>query len=384
MITTLFTILVGLLIASVGGYFAWKSYRRRQLRRALRQKRLHGDRDLSIFDVFWDLGANEFALEFLRQEGMLLAEPNELASAHQALSEVIDEHESYSLYLQQTREVIRDFSEQHDSLSSREVVPVLQSSDAKRLPTARQNPDVASAVDVKALERTRRGDSREPEGPQDRLGHLSTESVEVAAQFRRKNGSETARAAGLAPEDLDNITELSLGDILSGLLEGGLVKRLSRWWERRKLRDFKNELDSHFRALFGFYRRESQQTEDFHRPLYREADKWNREASRLRDLSRTFQKQRTGVETACFVLADDARQLAERVASTVRRQTDRVIREIDELGLHSDKPEMAGYLVYINRHALFVDKKSDPEYSRIVENVEKTLDRIQKEMRRLS
>jgi hypothetical protein len=336
--------------------------RRRQLREALQQERPHGQKPgggaaVSLADVFWDLGASDFALEMMRHDGLLVREgtARERRTVHQRLDELIQAAGSYDRFIEDELDAIQEFYEAHRSAGPRRSLPTLESRSRRLIPGQTTNNN-----------RTTNGRTI------GRPGDL--ESVGPAGGFRRPGGA----AAGEV--DLDSIESFSVTDIVDGLVEGQLGSKLETWWNERRLRSLKSQLDDAFESLYDRYVAMVERTPDYYEQLESPARRWEREAERIDELRELGVLEDEPESMCADVLLILAARRARENARTLRTNVREIVETIHEYARHDDFA-MAGYLLYLNRYAFFAGR--DVDYAQDVRRIENRAHKVREEVRQV-
>ena len=110
--------IIGLIALLAGAGACGLAYRtsvqRKEMREAVIAPIACGDSlVLSLFDVFWDLGPNEFTLEMLAHRGLLLDEPEDLSVLLSDLPVRIAEHGGYKQFVDDLLVSIQEYRESH-------------------------------------------------------------------------------------------------------------------------------------------------------------------------------------------------------------------------------------------------------------------------------
>ncbi len=339
-----------------------------QLRESLRARRAFGEHRLSLFDVFWDLGASDFALELMAHHSLLPDDDDdrELFGAWSRLEDLIDQHGSYERFLEDSLEAIQEFFEEHRHAGHRRRLPGLTGAVRRTIPLRLESDK--SDDDSTALAKA--------EKPPSAAG------LRERRQLRRGQGH-----LGLQPEmageeevDLDQIGKLEPLDVLQSVLDGRLGDRIEQWWKMRTLRQLRKELDQALESFYEYYADTARRDPDFYEPLYDAHRRWRDETTRLR-----FTARRRPWDDAPFALAADilfelAVDLAEKLSQRAYHTTYHTIENIHAHARRDDRA-MAGYLVYLNRHAFFAGRQ--PGYADRARKIEYATQRVREEVLRL-
>lgn len=365
-----------------GALLASRRKRRSQIRERSMRKVRHGGVELSIFDVFWDLGVSDYALEIMGHQGLLLESPDDFDHVHLELEQSIETHGSYSAFLDDTLEAIHEFYEEHRDAGSRRKITTLKLRAQKLLPTDATPREEQASTDMVPYQ-NKEDMLAVPGAVADReLG-----AIEARQHYRETHsphflstGADDTEDGGHKTVDVDELTRLEPLDMLQGLFEGRLTENVQRWWSLRKLRQLKAQLDRHFRDLYDLYAENARQQPDFYNALYDVAHRWESERDRIRKLSELEPWQDRPWADCAGALVREARRVAGEIAARAKYNVDVTIEEIHNFARRGD-PEMAGYLLYLNHHAFFVGRV--PGYNKYVERIERAAHRVQKELREL-
>ncbi|MGM0559006.1 MAG: hypothetical protein ACQEVA_21655 [Myxococcota bacterium] len=378
-------LILTLLALSGGGAGSALLARRRRRRAEIRElsvrKVQHDDVELSIFDVFWDLGVSDYALEIMGHQGLLLEDPDDFDHVHLELEESIAAHGSYSAFLDDTLEAIHEFYEEHRSAGSRRKITTLKLRAQKLLPTEATPREVQGSTEMVPYQ-DKEDMLAAPGAAQSReLGAIEARRFyrETHSPHFLSTGADDADG-GHRAVDVDRLTQLQPLEMLQGLFEGRLTENVQRWWSLRKLRQLKSQLDRHFRDLYDLYAANARQQSDFYDALYDVARRWDRERDRIRALSELEPWQDKPWAVCAGAVVEQSRRVATEIAARAKYNVDETIEEIHNFARRGDLA-MAGYLLYLNHHAFFVGRV--PEYGKYVERIERAAYRVQQELRDL-
>ncbi|MEZ4459751.1 MAG: hypothetical protein R3E66_08465 [bacterium] len=354
-------ILILFLGASTAAFVAYVNKKRRRsllmLRDAVRTRgALSHEVEISIFDVFWDLGASDFALEVMASQGLLPRDLQEMPMAHDALGDRIAEQGGYDAFIRENLETIQEFFEEHRRVGARRALPMLTTRNRKTLALPAVGSSPQPSTDLTKVPRPvqLRGMGRATE-----LLDMDTRPVEV---------------------DLDEIARVDPVAILKGVLFGESAE-LDRWWKMRSLRSLRDELNGRLRRLYEAYAFEANSDPDYYRHLYDLAERWQTEARRLDQLKerRPWQGQPWAIAGEALVV--EATATARQLAFRARANVDQTLELIHSHARRGDYA-MAGYLVYLNHHALFVGRISS--YVDVIKAIETLTYKLQDEVRSLA
>ena len=340
-----------------------KAQRRLLLQEGLRAHRRIEDQRLSLFDVFWDLGASDFALELMAHHRLLPENDTGPHDAWSRLADLVAQHGDYGDYLEDSLEAIQEFYDEHRHAGHRRRLPGLTEASSRTVPVP------------KRIE----SDKAPASAPQ--------KSRPTAADVRERRALRAGRQdPGLMADpthdevDLDHVGEFSALDILRSVVDGNLGNQLEKWWKLRRLRQKRQELDEALAELYDFYADVARRNLDFYDPLYDAHQRWRDEATRLRFEARRRPWAGRPWELTADVLFDDAVSLSERLATRAYDTTYHTIETIHDHVRQGNKP-MAGYLVFLNRHAFFAGRH--PEYADHARRVEYATQRVREEIIKL-
>ena len=368
------TIIATLFVLATGGATTAAVRHRRRVQRqlrfknSLRTRRAVAGLHLSIFDVFWDLGASEFALELMIHHHLLPdnGDDPDNFGGWSRLEDLIIQHGNYSDFLEDSLEAIQEFFEEHRRAGHRRRLPGLTGA-ARRV------------VPIPLRLESDRSDATAP--PPDPASPPSSAEVK-----RRRDVRAGKQAPGLYSEltqrevDIDKLGTLGVLDILQSVFDGSLADRIEKWWKMRDLRKLRKELDETLASLYYFYADVARRTPDFYEPIYDAHKRWRDEANRLRLATRRRPWAHEPFEIASDVLFELAIDFSEHLA---KRAWETTFRAVENIHGHARKGDqaMAGYLVYLNRHAFFAGRH--PDYADYSRKVEYATHRVREEVIRL-
>lgn len=342
--------------------------RRQKLTERLRQPRPVAGQSLSLFDVFWDLGASEFALELMAHHDLIPDDGDDLDAfgGWSRLEDLIVQHGNYSEFLDDSLDAIQEFFEQHRQAGHRRKLPGLTGAARRVVPIPRRlesDRDSASAPDV------------------ERATPPTSAEVQQRRDIRAGHDSPGLRTESVAQDvDIDRLGDLGAMDILQSVFDGSLGDRIEAWWKMRQLRKLRKELDAALKVLYQFYADTARRNPDFYAPIYDAHQRWRAEATRLRARSRQRPWAGEPFELAGDVLFELAVDLSETLARRAYQTTYHAVETIHRHAQQGDVA-MAGYLVYLNRHAFFAGRH--PDYADLARKVEFATHRVREEIIRL-
>lgn len=355
----LIAFLMAALALGAGGVAAgWMSRRDRSLVEALSSDRAHDGRRLSLFDVFWDLGASDWALQVMARRGLIPRGPGELAQAHALLEDEIEAHGSYEGFIEVGLDAIQEFFREHREPGSRRRVATLTLTTRRLLAGSEGERAGAATANMVPYGGVSAPRSSPPLLP----------------------GGHSGPEGGSAPVDLDAIPAGNGVDLVRALLEGGVARGVEQWWQERRLRLLRDELDAEFRQLYERYAMAARARPDYYDSVYDLVARWDKECERLVALHARAPWRGERFSRGGRALVGLALETSRRVASEVRRNIDETIEHIHGLARQGEV-EMAGYLLYLNHHAFFVG--CAPDYVEHVERIERAAYRVRAELRQL-
>jgi hypothetical protein len=344
-------------------------HRREKMQEAVRRKRPLRGQLLSLFDLFWDLGVSDYALEIMGAQGLLFSDPDDLHGALSRLEDLVDNHGSYAAYVDDTLEAIQEFYDEHRRAGARRLLPTLTMRQQKLLPL----PEGMSPAQAPSDELV----------PTDGLGRV----IEAPLDERRRMREER-RLTAIVPDpgstetnvDIDALTDRDVLDVLQTLFAGNFADELSRWWRMRRLRTLKKALDERLAAMYDFYTRQVEVTPGFYNHLYDAYTRWREETARIEYLA--FHRPWSGRpwEICADVLVAEALDLSRLLANQAGANAYETIERIHDHARRGDFP-MAGYLVFLNQHAFFAGRGTN--YGEYARQIEFATYRVQEELRKL-
>ncbi len=341
--------LVALAVGAGAGGLAYRSHSsRKEMRQAVVAPIACGDElVLSLFDVFWDLGANEFTLEMVAHRGLLLDEPEDLSLLLTELPVRIAEHGGYKPFVDDLLASIQEYRESHRPTDERRL---LASPERKLLPLPK-SPEAIASEDTLDRQVARM------EAPHGSLVHEPSAEEEV---------------------DIDHVLETDALDLIGSLFAGKGTKKVKRWFGLRAARSLREELDAALASLYDVYGSVLQNTPKALDHLYHDAKRWDAEVVRVGLLASRRSWRKESWADCADALISQAQTLCTSLAESARVDTAATVRRINKLASDGDKA-MAGYLVYLNRYALFAGRLASCESE--VRNVETATHRLRQELR---
>lgn len=319
-------------LAGTGGVAAWwarrnATQRQEAMRLAVQTSIPCGnDAPVSLLDLFWDLGASDFTLEMLAHGHLLLDEPAELSVLMRELPSRIAEAGSYRALVDELLEAISVYSQEHRGAGDRRAIPALAAPAVKALPAAGGSGGTPMRLASQDWEGWRTGQTR---------------------------GALVAEPA--AATDLENALSTGVGSLLSGLFEGNFGQEFKRWNAQREAKRLRDDLDRALEDLLGPYLEHVAHDARAHEFLRDSAHRWTAEKNRIEVLRGAGSFGERSWASCADALLEASSGLAASMAEAAERNVAETLARIDELAAE-DQKAMAGYLVYVNRHALFVGR----------------------------
>ena len=329
-----------------GGAGAWAAVRQRratvsrdEMRAAVRSSiPLGRDAPVSLFDVFWDLGASDFALTMLASRKLLLQRPEDLALLVEILPERVAEHGGYAAFVREQLDAIQEYYREHRGAGDRRAVLALAAPAAKALPAADQ--DGSSAAMRVASDAERGWDAT-------RLGMVADRGA------ARLGDAAMPLAGGAGSVDVDEVVSTDVGRLLGSIFDGSIAREAKRWFAMRAARKLRDELDGALTELYRVYAASVRQSPTSTAHLYDAAKRWDADATRIGALlaDPPFSAERWAL--CGTILLEEAQVMARTLALHAAANIEQTLVTIDTHAQRGN-PAMAGYLVYVNRYAFFV------------------------------
>lgn len=341
------------------------------MRDAIRSRQtIDGQLDVSLFDVFWDLGCSDFALEVMAGQGLLMDDIQELPVTLEALRDRIDEHGSYASFVRENLDAIQEFYRGHRHTGNRRALPALTAKPSKTLPLpavgAAPADDTSNTMPVPYTGRF--APVQRIDDPN--LGNLRSLDAVVL---------HTGESRSLEI-DLDEVTRLEPLRMLKGIFSGSSVE-IERWWELRELRVLRDELDGYLRQLYQHYATMARSRANFYQQLFDTSQRWDVEARRIDALLDENPFSDRPWQLCATAMLEEARAVSRQLAYRSKANVEQTIELIHSHARRADTA-MAGYLVYLNHHAFFAGRSE--EIAEHIRRIETQTYRIQQELRDLN
>lgn len=369
-------ILVFLFVLSGGGGAvsvarSRRAQKRRDMRDAIRQRVEVADKlEVSLFDVFWDLGVSEYALEIMGNQQLLIRDLQDLPVALDALADAVAVHGSYAAFIHETLETIQEFYDEHRRAGNRRALPGLQTRPTKTL-------ELPAVV----------GDDKGDDRSNLPVPYTGSFQPVVARNFNERISARSGGAfaplvtnIGGYEVDVDALTRVDPMRWIKGAIDGRFGKELERWWEMRNVRTLRDELDRMLAGFYTFYVDQVARTPGFYAQLYDTSNRWDLEARRIADLLERKSWRGKPWSMCGEAMFKEAMAVSKQLSWLARNNVDQTIGQIHDCARRGDM-SMAGYLVYLNHHAFFAGRSAD--YSEHVRRIETSTYRLQEELRDL-
>jgi hypothetical protein len=347
--------------------------RRERLREALLKKLPTRDRYLSVFDLFWDLGVSDFALEIMAAQRLLPHQPDDMEALFASLEDLLATHGNYAALLDELLDSIQLFYLDHLAAGARRMLPSLQLPGQKLLPLPDSMRSNLSPPDPDTL--------HVDDMPDGLLLDVDAEERWRIREDRRVTSTAlviTSDTEGMI--DLDALLATGGQQLLRSLLQGRLGQQIKRLAELRELRARRAELDARLTTLYRHWALVLQGSPALVEPLYDLTRRWEREALRIEAMERAAAWNGKPWALTASILTEEARILARYLARTARKNADELLAAIRTHASRGDEA-MAGYLVYVNRHAFFAGRGD--AHQRLVLDIELATAAVQAELHSL-
>ena len=327
---------------------------------------------VSAFDIFWDLGANDWALLMMAHTDLLPQSPDDFPQIATTIEGRIAAHGSYQEFIHDLLESIDEVFAGVSPMATRRQLPHLISSPKRLLPLhpPAQNPHPVAHVHTPGALLTQNPE-KEADFPHD---------PSIPLDFQARFDARTIPSQTAAPRtiDLDDMLRAKPLDLLQSLFQGGISSQVKRWVELRGLRVLRDELDRELEALYQDFDLTLAQHPALFEGLYDQTKRWSTENLRLKDLLAQAPWRGRPHAEASALLTQEAEALSRYLARQCRQNADEAI---DALRQCVDRRQFseAGYLIYQNRFALFAGR-SAPHLERF-NRIETLTAHIQAELR---
>ena len=330
---TIALIAAGAAVAGSGGVGAWLSSRRQRLAREAMARAVRttipcgAQAPVSLLDLFWDLGSSDFALEVLAHRDLLLDTPEQLPALMTELPARIAEAGSYRALVDEILEAIEEF--QRQSAGNRRAIPALAAPTVKALPAAGETGALAVTQTTAA--------SRDWEAW--RTGRTSGALGDAAGQN----------------VDVDQVLDAGVGSMLSSLFEGNISQEFRRWSAQREAKKVRVELDRALESLHAVYANHVAHDPRTLELLHDASRRWDAERNRIEVLRSAAPYRERSWAMCADTLLEASAMLALQMSQAAQANVSETLARIEALAGEGNRA-MAGYLVYVNRYALFVGR----------------------------
>ncbi len=397
-----FLLLAATIIVTRFGLPWFRDISRERLEKVLTQQHTIHLQPLSFYDVFWDLGATEKAIQFMFENNTLPTAPRKKHRAVRQLSLLITQHGSYTRFIEKSlidieqNPFINQTSMEPDKvylLSGIEQAFRRQKNRQRRRRNIAPRTPHAKAAEARYLKNIARPVVRPVKPITKNENYLLDHPLKDRQRFRttRKPGPDVLTLPKyIFTDESPDITDITQFDgldtdaILTLLFTGTLSTDLQQWKLSSRLQYLKSELDELF---FGFYQYYGMYRDLSHRLVVndifrdlRSIDRaWTIQADQMitRLQERTWRWQPWA--NCANILTTLARENMFELANHAERNADAPFKAMGELDFHG-LPTLAGYVLYINRRQIYTQKI---DYSVMEDEVESIIYFIQTELRKV-
>ena len=318
---------------------------------------------VSLFDVFWDLGASEFALAMMAHRDVLLSDADDVARLVHTLGAEIERSGGRAAYIAEQLEAIEEYYRDHNAAGDRRKILSLAAPLRKMLPAAGAA-SAGSQVDVSYA-------GQITGGVADRDAWRSGTQVGPLSQGEQDHEIDVDAAVAT---DVQTLLKTLFGS-------GSILKEAKRWFAMRTARKLRDDLDSGLEELQRIFAAHLRTEPQCLANLHDSARRWEAEGVRVAALKADATYKDQSWAMCADVLADEAITMADALARTAHSNVDETLARIESLAT-SNEAAMAGYLVYVNRYAFFAGHTGLCED--VVGRVDRALASLATELRRLS
>ena len=302
----------------------------------------------SVYDVFVDLGSSEYALEVMRHMGLIPDAEEDLELVASNLGDAISSFGGYEPMVSSLKETIQEMSEEKD----KDPAEILKG--RLTLIAPRQTDALLPAVERPAL----------PEGEEVKQLEAETATSRVAAAvdapprlhatvddaLAELFGAGRSPHAGVLDEGTGGLAAIVIGGVLGSLTTGGFWDGVSRFVQRRRVKQMRSKLAQELTGLsldLFHSPQEIHQQVERNLALIVQERRWvverrRRELARHKKLPR---KQRSTAHMALKVLASrEAQQGLVGAERDIKKLTTQITRH-----RRGGRHDLAGFLIYVNR-----------------------------------
>ena len=316
------------------------------------------DAPRTVYDVFCDLGSSEYAVEVMRHMDLLPEKEEDLELAAVNLTDAISSFGGYDPLVTSLKETIEELSQESDEnaaeiLKSRLTLVAPRQTDA--LLPAVERPGGADPAalpegeEIKQLE-AQTSSARRSSPHIEPIPQLHATVDDALAELF---GTNRNPHAGVLEDGTGGLAAIVIGGVLGSLTTGGFWEGVSRFVQRRRVKQMRSQLSQELAGLSLDVFHSPQQVHqqiDQNLELLIQKRRWvverrRRELARHRKLPR---KERSAVQLALKTLAsDDAREALIGAERDIKKLTTQITRH-----RRSGRHDLAGFLIYVNRNDL--------------------------------
>lgn len=340
----------------------WRHYREKAARELVQRPVIGAsagsNAPRSVYDIYQDLGSDDYALEVLRHLSVIPEKEEELELVASNLSDAISSYGGYDSMVTLLRETIGEFSEEGTSESVKQLGTRL-TLDAPRgvvdslLPAVGRPSALPEAEEIKRLQEKNES-PRFPDGTEETTSKGPRLHATVDEALADLFGDGRSTHAGALKDGSGGIAAIVIGGVLGSLTTGGSFwDGVSRFVHRRRVKKMRSQLNEQLAGLsldlFHSPPDISGQVED-NLTLITQNKRWTVERRRREIVAyrKRPRKKRNTTELALKLLAaEEAREAltqSERDVKKLRKQITRHRR--------SARHDLAGFLIYVNREDL--------------------------------
>jgi len=181
--------------------------------------------------------------------------------------------------------------------------------------------------------------------------------------------------------DVDAASRFGPQQLLKSIFDGRFSASIQKWWSFRHLRATKSRLDEELEKFYDFYAADASKRPGFFQMLYDIPKRWYLEAERIQVLRENTAWAEMRFPDASQMLMEHAEGVARELTAHAQHNVDATIERIHTAARRGDRA-MAGYFLYMNRHAFFAGRA--PEYGAYAQRIERQIHDVQQELRKLN
>jgi hypothetical protein len=212
----------------------------------------------SVYDIFCDLGANEYAVDVMRHMDLIPEREQDLESTTNNLRDAIDSFGGYGLLISSLRETISeltdDNNEAHTTILNRRITLMAPRQTDALLPAVGRPSQLTSGEEIKqlaekagapALDGSPDHSSGPPGAPKEPRIHATVDEA-LADLF----GSSRSPHAGSLEEGAGGVAAIVIGGVLGSLTTGGSFwDSVSRFVHKRRIKQMRSRLNNELAGL---------------------------------------------------------------------------------------------------------------------------------------